>query len=197
MIIENKLRGLLKRLYAALFRSAVKAGGGSVGARLECLGWPLLWRGRAAGLRIGDDVALSSWRWANAINGGAPVRLSLLAPDATISIGDRCGLSSCTLSAQIAIEIGAEVLVGAGALIADTDFHLLEAPDRRYNRRRAPIPAAPIRIGDRVWIGAGAMVLKGVTIGDNAVVAAGSVVTRDVPADALVAGVPARLVRKI
>jgi acetyltransferase-like isoleucine patch superfamily enzyme len=64
-------------------------------------------------------------------------------------------------------------------------------------RRRRQVTAAPIVIGRNVWIGAGATVLQGVTIGDDAVVAAGAVVTGDVPPAVLVAGVPARTVRSV
>lgn len=63
--------------------------------------------------------------------------------------------------------------------------------------RRRQITTAPIRIGRNVWLGAGASVLAGVTVGEDAVVAAGAMVTRDVPAGTLVAGVPARVVRSV
>ena len=63
--------------------------------------------------------------------------------------------------------------------------------------RRSQITTAPIRIGRGLWIAAGAMVLQGVTVGDDAVVAAGAIVTRDVPPRTLVAGVPARVIRSL
>jgi acetyltransferase-like isoleucine patch superfamily enzyme len=91
------------------------------------------------------------------------------------------------------IHCGHEVSIGAGCAISwdvvilDRDYHALDADDEQ---RR------PVRIGDHVWIGCRAIVLKGVTIGPGAVVAAGAVVTEDVPARALVAGNPARVVRE-
>lgn len=63
--------------------------------------------------------------------------------------------------------------------------------------RRGSMHAAPIAIGKNVWIGAHATVLAGVTIGDNAVIAAGAVVNRDIPADTVAAGVPAKVIRKL
>lgn len=84
------------------------------------------------------------------------------------------------------ISIGEMCLFGEQVIIRDDDSHEI---DHRLRR-------APITIGDRVWVGMRAMILKGVTIGDGAVVAAGSVVTRDVPAGVLVGGVPARIIRK-
>lgn len=84
------------------------------------------------------------------------------------------------------ISIGDMCLFGEQVIIRDDDSHGI---DHRPQR-------APITIGDKVWVGMRAMILKGVTIGDGAVVAAGSVVTKDVPAGALVGGVPARVIRK-
>jgi acetyltransferase-like isoleucine patch superfamily enzyme len=66
-----------------------------------------------------------------------------------------------------------------------------------HTQRAGPVIAAPIRVGDGVWIGARAILLPGVTVGAGAIVAAGAVVTRDVPADTLVAGVPAQVKRSL
>jgi acetyltransferase-like isoleucine patch superfamily enzyme len=84
-------------------------------------------------------------------------------------------------------------LFGADAMVVDTDFHPLH-PEGRW---RAPLSAAgsrPVSIGDDVFVGARAVILKGVHIGNGAVIGAGAVVTRDVPAYAVVAGNPARIV---
>lgn len=84
------------------------------------------------------------------------------------------------------ITIGDECQFGEQVIIRDDDHHWIDDRPR----------SAPINIGNHVWVGARAMILKGVTIGDGAVVAAGAVVTKDVPAGALVGGVPARVIRK-
>jgi acetyltransferase-like isoleucine patch superfamily enzyme len=86
------------------------------------------------------------------------------------------------------ITIGERVAIAEDVIIRDSDNHTIERPG--YTS------AAPIVIGDHVWIGMRAMILKGVTIGDDAVVAAGAIVTRDVPSGSLVAGVPARVIRE-
>src|SRR5205085_1384746 len=88
-------------------------------------------------------------------------------------------------------------------LLVDSDFHPIEPEQRRVEAvaltfhgdasQRAPIEAHPITIGDDVWIGAGAMIMKGVTIGPGARIEAGSVVTSDVPAGAYAGGSPARV----
>ncbi len=97
----------------------------------------------------------------------------------------------CTLNDIGGIEIGDDVLIGPRVSLI-TSGHPLD-PDQR----RRQIVAAPIVIQRNVWLAAGAMVLQGVTVGEDSVVAAGAVVTRDVPSGTLVAGVPARVVRPI
>ena len=89
------------------------------------------------------------------------------------------------------IEIGDDVMIGPSVSLISSGHPL--APEER----RRGVTAAPIRIGRNVWIGACALVLQGVTVGEDAVVAAGAVVTRDVPARTLVAGVPAVVLREI
>lgn len=87
------------------------------------------------------------------------------------------------------VTFGDHVLLGPGVLIS-TATHPLD-PEQR---KRGIETAAPISIGNNVWVGMGAKILPGVTIGDNAIVAAGAVVNRDVPNDVTVAGVPARII---
>ena len=96
----------------------------------------------------------------------------------------------CCFQDQGGIEIGDNALIGQQVVIATLNHDL--APDKRANM----IPA-PVKVGNNVWIGAHATILAGVTIGDNAVVAAGAVVTKDVPANTVVGGVPAKVIREI
>ena len=86
------------------------------------------------------------------------------------------------------ITIGDGTLIGHGSTLTTLNHHV--DPDRR-----ADMIPAPIRIGRKVWLGAAVTVVPGVTIGDGAIVGAGAVVTKDVPANAIVAGVPAKLIR--
>ena len=85
-----------------------------------------------------------------------------------------------------AIEVGENCLIGPFCYITDHDH------GRGIPHAAQPLVGAPVKIGNNVWLGAGVIILKGVTIGDNAIVGAGSVVTKAVPADTTVAGVPAR-----
>lgn len=86
------------------------------------------------------------------------------------------------------ITVGQDCTFSWDVQVLDNDFHAITVDGVEQPS------AAPVRIGDRVWVGTRAVVLKGVTVGDGAVIAAGAVVTKDVPAGAVVAGVPARVV---
>lgn len=110
----------------------------------------------------------------------------------SIRIGDAVMISpGVRISASDEITIGNGCMMANGVYITDCDWHGI------YDRvNRDPDPR-PVRIGDNVWIGDRATVLKGVTIGDNSIVAACSVVTRDVPANTVVAGNPARVVKEL
>lgn len=109
-----------------------------------------------------------------------------------IEIGDNVLISPGTrISASDDISIGHSVMMAHGVYITDSDWHGL------YDRTaRDPAPK-PVRIGNNVWLGDRCTVLKGVTIGDNSVVGAGAVVSRDVPANVVVAGNPARVVKEL
>ncbi|MBV9171192.1 MAG: acyltransferase [Chloroflexi bacterium] len=106
---------------------------------------------------------------------------------ASITIGNGTYLNRNTeIVAYQRVSIGRDCKIARDVLIMDTDQHPLPNGD---------LDRAPVTIGNDVWIGARAIILKGVTIGDHAVIGAGSVVTRDIPARAIAAGVPARILR--
>lgn len=110
---------------------------------------------------------------------------------AKVIIGDHVGISGCTISAGSSITIGNWVSIGSGVVISDGDAHPIDPEERRAGLGGA---TKPIVIEDDVFIGARAIVLKGVTIGKGAVIGAGSVVTKDVPAFAIAVGNPAHVV---
>lgn len=108
-----------------------------------------------------------------------------------IRLGERVFINSgCRFQDQGGITIGDDALIGHNVVIATLN-HALDPAER------ATTEPAPVRIGERVWIGANATVLPGVTVGDDAVVAAGAVVTKDVPPLTIVGGVPARVIREL
>jgi acetyltransferase-like isoleucine patch superfamily enzyme len=112
------------------------------------------------------------------------------APGGRVRIGDRVFVNQgVTIHAVESITIGDDVLIGDLACVYDTNFHEVEEGEG--------VVHGPVVIGRNVWIGRGAIVLPGVTIGESSVVAAGAVVTRDVPERTLVAGNPARPVKAL
>ena len=107
-------------------------------------------------------------------------------------IGDYGLLSPGTrLSASDEIIIGDSVMMANGTYITDSDWHMV------YDRSKRDDDAYPVHIGDNVWLGDHSTVLKGVTIGENSIVAARAVVTKDVPANVIVAGNPAKVVKHL
>jgi acetyltransferase-like isoleucine patch superfamily enzyme len=126
----------------------------------------------------------------------------------SVTIGDYSLLNGALIMAEERIEIGSYCMISWNVGIADGDFHPIDAAQRRIdaialapfaeNRPpRPPIGTAPVIIKDNVWIGMGAVILKGVTIGENAIIAAGAIVTKDVPANAIVGGNPAQVVKML
>lgn len=153
-----------------------------VGARVRCWGRPVIRNyGR---LVIGDRVRLRS----------TVARTELeTAPGGTLEIGERTFINyGSSIAASDRVTIGAFCLLGTYTLVMDNAFHRLE-PERRMERPTSE----PVVLEDNVWLGARAIVLPGVTIGSGSVIAAGSVVTRDIPPRHLAAGVPARIVRTL
>jgi len=123
-------------------------------------------------------------------------------------VGDFTLLNGALIMAEEHIEIGSHCLISWNVGIADSDFHPIEPAQRRQdalalapfleNRPQRPaIRTAPVRIADNVWIGMGALILKGVEVGENSVVAAGAIVTKSVPPNVVVAGNPAQIVKQI
>jgi acetyltransferase-like isoleucine patch superfamily enzyme len=146
-----------------------------LGARTHALGWPTV---NATDLEVGDDFKIWSGHRQTLISGWGRIRF-----------GDRCFVNCGTvLIAVKEIVVGDDVAFANEVYVMDSNSHGVEGREH---------VEAPVRIGDGTWLGARAMVLPGVTIGRRVVVAAGAVVTRDVPDDVLVAGNPARVVRPL
>jgi acetyltransferase-like isoleucine patch superfamily enzyme len=126
-----------------------------------------------------------------------PVRLKTLGPEAAIVLEQGVELSGVSIAARsTTIHIGAYTMIAPGCVLTDSDFHAPWPPERRhldpgYERD------AGIAIGEYVWIGMHCRILKGVRIGRGSIVAAGSVVVRDLPENCLAAGVPARVIRAL
>ena len=143
---------------------------------------------RGVELEIGRDarVVLGRWSW---LGHGCKIR----AHEGEVRIGAKTVLGQeCTISAYQHVSIGRECIVADRVMLIDFDHGVVEV-ERPI--RLQGIYKRDVRVGHNVWIGYGACVLRGVTVGDNAIVGTSAVVTREVPANAVVAGIPARVLR--
>lgn len=149
-------------------------------------------------VRVWGRPAVTNW---GEMNIGSRVRIfSTVAttelrvnPQATLDIGAETFINSgCSISASKLVRIGPRCNIGSHAILIDNDFHHIEP------ERRTEIPESrPIVLEENVWLGDRVIVLNGVTIGADSVVGAGSVVTTDIPAGTIAAGMPAEVIRSI
>jgi acetyltransferase-like isoleucine patch superfamily enzyme len=179
------LAGLVRFFWSEpLFRSQCT----SVGSAFRMVDLPYLdGNGRIV---IGDHVTLDG-------------RLSFVFGNRTgtlpqVVIGDHTYVGyGCSFTASCSISVGKHCLLAGGVQVSDYDGHPVDAALRRCGAPTPPEGVRPVTIGDDVWIGTGVLILKGVNVGDRSIIGAGAVVTRDVPADTVVAGNPARIVKQL
>ena len=141
-----------------------------------------------AAVIIGKGNKFLSKSWSNLLGINHRCMLSASNNDAKLFIGSKCGFSGVTIWCFKEINIGNNVRVGANTMIFDGDAH---QNDPRAGEDK------PIVIEDNVWIGANVMVLKGVTIGRNSLIGAGSVVTSSIPENVIAAGNPCKVIRQL
>ncbi len=188
--LKSKIKRWLNDLYVAFLNKRIK-----VGQNVVINGHIFL--SGTSKVTIGDNVYINSNERSNPIGGNVRCYFKTLR-DGKIFIGDGCRLSNIAITSLSKVEIGSNVYLGGGGKIYDTDFHSLDYNERiAGGGREASVKSAPIRICDGAFIGAHSIILKGVTIGEKAIIGAGSVVTKNIPACEIWAGNPARFIRKI
>ena len=157
-----------------------------LGRRLKLDG--LAFIGPGCQLEVGSDAVLELGRWS-----WIGHRCKIRCHEGTVSLGAKSVMGQeCTISAFQHVSIGRECVIADRAMLIDFDHGVVEV-DKPI--RLQGIYKRDVRVGHNVWIGYGACVLRGSSIGDNAIIGSNSVVTHDVPANAVVGGVPARLIR--
>lgn len=194
---QDICNALLKRWWNVTVPMRLRRRGVIFGERTAFHGMPLISKTRSSRIVLGDRVVMVSHSAFTALGVCRPCVLRTLRPGAVIDIGEDTGISGGVICAAVNVHIGKRCLIGADVKIVDTDFHALKVENRRYNDADEDIAAAPVVIGDDVFIGTGAIVLKGVTIGAGSVIGAGAVVSRDVPNFSVAAGNPAKVIRSI
>ena len=157
------------------------------------------------GVKIGDNFCFTSGDSLNPICRNLRGVFFSMLPDSKIEIGNNVGMSSTCIWVMKSVSIGNNVHIGGDSIILDNDAHpqnYLERRDEFLNLVSRQeyldrIKSCPIVIQDDVWIGARCIILKGVHIGAKSIIAAGSVVTRDIPAGVIAGGNPCRIIKPI
>jgi acetyltransferase-like isoleucine patch superfamily enzyme len=183
--------GALRRSLGVLWRLEARFRGVEFGGRVTFNGRPLFRVSHQSRLIVGDGVTINSAMRANPLGCYRPTMLRTLLPGAELVLERGIGISGAAVCAARSIRIGEGTIIGVGAMIFDTDFH---APVAEWNWGDAGKDnPKPIVIGRGVFVAANAIILKGVTIGDRAVVGAGAVLTKDLPSRHIAVGNPAQI----
>lgn len=166
--------------------------GVQLGQDVTFYGMPIISMAPGSYISIGDRCVLCSDSRFTALGVNHPVVLRTTQPGASITIGADTGMSGGTICAAVKVSVGERCLLGANILIADTDFHAIEPTNRRYNNNPDSVNTARVEIGDDVFIGTQAIILKGVLVGPGSLIGAGAVISRSVPSFTIAANGPQR-----
>lgn len=161
--------------------------GVKLGKGCRFFGVPHIRRYPFSTIQFGENCTIRSDQYSNLIGVNHKCIISTHEKSAKIEIGNNCGFSGTTIGAAIEITIGNNVFIGANVIITDFDWH----------SERSNTKPQPIRILDNVWIGVNCTVLKGVTIGENSIIGANSLVVKDIPANVIAGGVPCTPIKPI
>ncbi|MBV6510869.1 MAG: 2,3,4,5-tetrahydropyridine-2,6-dicarboxylate N-acetyltransferase [Ignavibacteriaceae bacterium] len=190
--IRIKVNALVTKLLLPFLLKGNKV---EMSSRIESNGLPVI-RNKGK-FKIGFNVKLNNGFLYNQI-GRQQKCFFIIGDQAELVIGNDVGLSGVAIVCMKSIKIGNNVKIGENTVIYDTDFHSLNFLDRRSSTEdRSKIRTASVDIGDDVFIGAHTTILKGVNIGERSIVAAGSVVTKNIPAGEIWGGNPIKYIRNI
>jgi acetyltransferase-like isoleucine patch superfamily enzyme len=190
------LMGLLRILGTAYFKLQCFLSDVRVGKNIRVWGKVEMIKPPKTKIEIGNNVTIASMSLrASSSALYSRVKLRTFLPGAEIIIGDRAGLSGTSITAYSKkIKIGEGAMIAPNVIIADSDFHVLWPPEDRINKSPEDNDK-DVAIGKNVWICTNSIILKGVNIGDNSIIGAGSVVTNDIPANCIAAGNPAKVIK--
>ena len=155
------------------------------GANFQARGVAYFFRSIGSKIIIGDNATfISSSRFNyRGLNHKCILQTS---SNGNIRIGNNCGFSGVSIVSSIGVEIGDNVMCGANVMIGDRNDHEDKYPQFQPEK---------IRIQDNVWIGMNCVIMKGVTIGENSIIGANSIVTKDIPANSIAVGNPCRVIK--
>ncbi len=191
------------KLNSNWFKAAMRLTKVKYGENLLLKGIPVIFNKDGAELIIGDGVTIKSSFLSNLVGLYSRSIIVTRAPGAYIHIGNNVGISGATIYARKGIEIGDNTAVGGNVKILDNDFHPIEV-EERVRLLNDPdggdsdlVPARPIKIGKNCFIGCNAIILKGTILGNGCVVGAGAVVAGKFEDNCVIAGNPAKVIRKL
>ncbi|UEG52976.1 acyltransferase [Mucilaginibacter daejeonensis] len=150
-------------------------------------------------ISIGTGFLANSGIDNNPIGGDTVLRVITYTPEAKINIGNNVGISNSTILAWNKITIDDNVMIGGGVRVWDTNFHSLDPIIRTsYQHHYAyDVKTSPVHIKEYAFIGAGSIICKGVTIGRNSIIAAGSVVVKSIPDNVIAGGNPCTVIKSL
>lgn len=185
------------------FKLIMKVNHVKYGKNLLLKGMPIIFNKKGANLTIGDNVTIKSSVLSNLVGLYSRTIIVTRSKDAYINIGNNVGISGATIYARKGITIGDNTCIGGNCKILDNDFHPIEIEERNKLLNDSNggdsdlIPSKEIIIGKNCFIGCNTIILKGAVLGDGCVVGAGAVVSGKFEENSIIAGNPAKLIRKI
>lgn len=193
--IKYSLILIMSHLYTTNFKLHLMLNGVKYGKGIRCCNsTPRLQINRNGYVHIGNYVIFNSYT-EHSWNSGCKL---LVQKNAMLTIGDNSGMNGAMIYCNCKVVIGSHVKIGGGTRISDSNHHSLDYLARRdASIDSQTAVSAPIEIGNDVFIGANSYIGKGVTIGDRAIIAAGSVVVKSIPEDEIWGGNPAKFIKRL
>lgn len=192
---------MFKSNYFKLFMKFNKV---KFGKTLNLYGTPIIFKKKGSQLIIGDNVTVKSTFLSNLVGLYSRTIIVTRTPKSEIVIGNNVGISGATIYARKRIYIGDNTCIGGNCKIIDNDFHPIDAEERlrllndvHGGDTSELIPAREIRIGKNCFLGCNSIILKGTVLGDGCVVGAGAVVSGKFESNCVIAGNPARVIKKL
>jgi len=150
----------------------------SLGIGSKFYGFPKVFKHKGSKIVIGLNFENRNWGYSNPLGINHPTIFCTWKNNAIIKIGNNVGISGGSIVAANMIEIGDGTIIGANSTIIDTDFHPIKSNNRKYDKKN--ITSKPVKIGKNVFIGMNSIILKGVSISDDSVIPAGSIVRNNI-----------------
>jgi acetyltransferase-like isoleucine patch superfamily enzyme len=194
----KKWNFLITTIYIKLYKlKSWKKKGIIIPIRTTLIGLPILTKFENSVIEIGDECLLISDQNYTALGVAHKIIIRTLRENAQIIIGDNVRMSGTTICSASKITIGDRCVIGADVIIADTDFHSLDSLTRSSGEDSNSAFTKNIHIGSDVFIGGRSIILKGVTLGNSVIVGAGSVVTKSFESKVIIAGNPAKILKRL